>query len=88
MQHFSSIAKSIAKYESIAIPIAKYSGIAKSIAKSQKYCKKDCKKYCKILAQRKFLKLFYSLLNFDWYDYFYIIYLSLIYLYFFVTDSL
>ena len=48
-----------------------FQNIAKTIAKFQKYCKKEfknskyCKEYCFIMRSGIFLKVCYSLLNFD-----------------------
>ena len=62
--------------------LQKFPSIAKSQKYCKNYCKKYCKKHCKItkvlqnfkvlqkvslyFVQRKFSKLCYSLLNFDW----------------------
>ena len=78
LQNFSSIAKSIAK-------IFKY---CKNYCKTWKYCKKycniqkHCKKYCNIFS----CGILYWILIGN--NNFYIIYLSLIYLHFFVINSL
>ena len=79
MQYFG-----IAKYQSIAIRIEKSQSIAILIGKNFKYCKKYCKNESIAKSIVKSAILYWILIS---NNYFSIIYLSLIYVYFFVSDS-
>ena len=104
MQTFQVLQKVLQNFQVLPKVLQNVSSIAKSIAKNFKYCKKYCKiwKYCKKYCNiqkycKKYCKFCVAEKNFScgflyWImianNNFYIIHLSLIYLHFFVINSL